>query len=222
MQINTASRLPTIFGLIVALGAPLLPFTPILKILGNPPNLAARLLGQLFYLSIVIAVLLFVTLAEKRPLSSIGIKVPTWSTLFWAVIAAVVLVKGISPFSMLIVSKLGLPLFGKGLQTIVVLPVWFRLLAIVITGGIFEEVIYRGFAIERLAELTGSSALGAILALSAFAWMHYPLWGLGPVITFYISGGFLTALYLWKRDLCLIMLCHMIVDCVGLILAPPL
>jgi len=208
-------------GLLIALGAPLLPCTRLLAYLGNPPNLTARLIGQLYYLAIVAATLAVVVFGEKRPLSSVGLKTPTASTFLWAIVAALVLMKSVAPAAMWLVSRTGLPLFGSGLEKVLALPLWFRLLAIVITGGIFEETIYRGFAIERLSELTGSSWLGSLIALSAFAWMHYPLWGVGPVLTFYITGGFLTLLYLWRRDLVLNILCHILVDCVGLILSPP-
>jgi uncharacterized protein len=215
-------KLPTLVGLLFALGTPLLPHTPLLSYLGNPQSLTARLLGQLYYISIVTLTLLIVVYWEKRPLSSIGIKAPTWSTLLWMVVTAIVLMKVISPLATWCVSQLKLPLFSDGFKTILALPIWFRVLAIVITGGIFEEVVYRGFAVERLSELTGNYWIGSFIALSIFSWMHYPLWGLGPVLTFYITGGFMTAIYLWKRDLLVTIGAHIIVDMVGLIFLPPL
>jgi uncharacterized protein len=212
-----AHKVPTIIGLLIALLAPVLPFTALMKWLGDPPSLTARLAGQIYYLAIVAAVIFIVVGWEKRPLASIGLKPPTLATVVWALIAAAVLVKLIVPAAMYLVSLTGLPLFDKGLAKIGPLPFWFRLLAVIVTGGIFEEVIYRGFLTERLSELTGSRWVGGLLSLSAFAWMHYPLWGLGPVLTFYITGGFLTALYFWRGDLLTTILCHILVDMLGLV-----
>jgi membrane protease YdiL (CAAX protease family) len=179
-------------------------------------------LGQLYYLFLIAVTLAIVLGWERRPLSSVGLRAPTWGTLGWSIVAAVILMRVVVPLTLWLVSRTGLPLFQSGLEKVLALPVWFRLLAIVVTGGLFEEFIYRGYATERLSEVTGSTLIGSLLALSAFAWMHYPLWGLGPVLTFYFTGGFLTLLYLWKRDLVLNMLCHIIVDIVGLILTPPI
>ena len=94
-------------------------------------------------------------------------------------------------------------------------PLWLRAVA-VLGGGAAEELLYRGYAQTRLAELTGSAALSVL----AFALAHGPLWGAGPALSFLVSGGFLAAFFAWRRDLLANVTAHVVLDAVGLVFLP--
>ena len=89
-----------------------------------------------------------------------------------------------------------------------VLPIWFRVIA-GFTGGMVEEVLYRGYAIERLAVLTGKRWVAASVSAGIFGLAHIPLWGvafsLGADLPF---GIVMTIFYLWRRDLVANMMAH--------------
>ena len=44
-------------------------------------------------------------------------------------------------------------------------------------AAVFEEVMFRGFMIERLAEITGSRAVAGIVAAVVFTLAHLGSWG---------------------------------------------
>jgi hypothetical protein len=48
-----------------------------------------------------------------------------------------------------------------------------------------------------------------------------PLWGPGVALSTLVSGGVLTAPYLWRRDVLFLMLAHVATDLYGLVLAAP-
>jgi membrane protease YdiL (CAAX protease family) len=53
---------------------------------------------------------------------------------------------------------------------------WYLVIAVVV-GSIAEEVLYRGYAVECIASLTGSYWFGGIISVSVFGLAHVPLWG---------------------------------------------
>jgi membrane protease YdiL (CAAX protease family) len=95
-----------------------------------------------------------------------------------------------------------------GIAELARLPVWFRVV-LGVTGGVVEETLYRGYAVERLATLTGRRWLGATLATIAFAAAHIPAWGVGFALVADLPAGVILVLfYLWRRDLVANMLAH--------------
>ena len=157
---------------------------------------------------------------ERQPLSSLGVRPVSGRSLIWGLIAAAALIYGVIPVAMVILSLTGLPTFEQGLARVLALPLWLRVGAVA-TGGVVEEVLYRGYAITRLEALTGSGVFAAAVSVLIFALAHWPLCGPGPVVTFVLSGGFLAAWFLWRRDLLANIVAHIVVDSFGLVLAPP-
>ena len=91
--------------------------------------------------------------------------------------------------------------FQPGLDRIARQPVWFRV-CVALSSGLVEEVLYRGYAVERLATLTGRLPLGGLIAAVAFGAAHVPFWGLGPALAADLPfGAIMVALYVWRRDL---------------------
>ena len=94
---------------------------------------------------------------------------------------------------------------------------------LVLTAGICEEFIYRGFAIEELGALAGNRWLAALVSLIFFTLPHARLYGFTSALVLpAIMGAALTLLYLWRRNLPVCMLMHAIVDGIFLILIPML
>jgi membrane protease YdiL (CAAX protease family) len=96
-------------------------------------------------------------------------------------------------------------------------------LGLVLTAGICEEFMFRGFAIEELAGWTGSVWLGGLLSWLAFSLAHVDRYGLttGLIIPA-IAGGALTLLYVWRRNLPVCMLLHAFFDGLSIFLLPVL
>jgi len=88
---------------------------------------------------------------------------------------------------------------------------WFLVFA-AMTAGIAEETLFRGYAFERVAELTGSYAAGRLHHNRLVRADHLRLWGWGPVVAFMVSGGALTLFYAWREDLLANIVAHAIVD----------
>ena len=91
--------------------------------------------------------------------------------------------------------------------------------ATVIRAGVVEEIIFRGLAIERLAALTGSRAMAAIVSGAAFIAVHISGWGYAQLIVVAFGTVIMTVLYLWRRDLGSNMIAHTLTDFVGFLLA---
>lgn len=98
------------------------------------------------------------------------------------------------------------------------MPTWYLCLTVVVvaTG---EELLYRGYAIGRLQAVTGSLWLAAALSLAASSLSHLPLWGLGASLTSAVSGGIVTALYVWRKDVAFLVIGHVLTDLYGLVFA---
>ena len=98
------------------------------------------------------------------------------------------------------------------------LPMWVTVL-VVLRAGIVEELFYRGYAINRLQALSGSKVVAVVVPLLIFATFHYTQ-GAGGVLISLLLGGVLTAIYLWKRNLLVVMLAHFLVDFIPNVVLP--
>lgn len=105
-------------------------------------------------------------------------------------------------------------------RQLVAVPLALRIV-LVLTAGICEEFMYRGFAIEELARFLGNRWVAGLLSLIFFTIAHTGLYGLtaGLIIPF-IVGAMLTILYLWRHNLAVCMLMHAIVDGIFVVLIP--
>lgn len=155
---------------------------------------------------------------EQNSLSSIGLRRPSW--LDWALIPLVAILMLLAE---LFIGKPLLELFHTEMDTSAVsffleLPVYHKIV-IVVTAGITEEIMYRGYTIERLEALTSSTALAVILSTVAFIGVHLPVFGLGNVIQQTIVTLILALVYVWRRNLVAPIGAHMILDALGIIFA---
>ena len=214
------TKLPTIMALLLALGGPPLLTIIARPILGDAPSVARSLPFDLLLWGLLAVILLVIVRVEQQPLASIGLKSPGWSTLCWALVLVLVLSFILVPGVIWLVEKAGLPGYEQGLEPLLKFPVWYRVF-LGISAGVVEEVLYRGYAIERLTFLTGNSWLGGSIAVIVFSLAHFPAWGLGPILVFFVASVVTTLFYFWKRDLVALMLAHAIGDTIGLVLLLP-
>ena len=92
--------------------------------------------------------------------------------------------------------------------------------AVLLTGGIAEEFIFRGYLIERVVSWTGRISVAVICSCIVFFLWHVPLWGIGSAICIGVSSSVFALLYGWRRNLPACMLMHGLCDAYGLALVP--
>ena len=153
---------------------------------------------------------------EKLTLASIGLyRQGFMQSILWALIIAVLNGIGIV-LIVFVTQQLGWQLGSS--HSWDNLSLWTVTL-IVLRAGVAEEVFFRGYIIERLSGLTGSTVLAAIVSLIAFALFHYNQ-GYAGIFAAFILGGIMTAVYIWKRDLKANIIAHFLVDFVLNVLLP--
>jgi membrane protease YdiL (CAAX protease family) len=148
--------------------------------------------------------LLFVTKVEGQGLRSIGLTRPSrddlrWAVYFWAISTMVSgLLNVVLP-----------PDPNEGLATVVGLPLPV-LMALIVTTSTTEEILFRGYPIERISELTGSTGLAVAISMGLFVLPHIRFFG--PVWLLYHGVGLVLfyVLYLWRRNLWACMLMHLL------------
>lgn len=157
------------------------------------------------YCSLAILVLWIVRQREHLPLSSIGLRRPTWMTVVTAVVLYGVAFYALPYLNATLLKSIDV---RQSMHQLAMMPLWLRVI-VGATGGIVEEILYRGYAIERLAALTGKLWLGATIATAAFALAHVPAWGLTLALAGDLPFGIvMTLAYVWRRDLVANILVH--------------
>jgi membrane protease YdiL (CAAX protease family) len=201
-------------GLAIALGIPALP----LSRWENEFAGVKHLLGyELIWWALIAAVLLYVGLVERRPQTSIGFRAPHGRDIIIAIGAGIVILAGTAGiyyglFPALHISE------GSQMNRLIATPFWWRLIS-VIRAAVGEEVLFRGYSMERIRELTGSMRIASILSCTIFTLEHIGTWGVSHLLIAGFGGVALTALYLWRRNLWVNIIAHFIVDGAAVLLA---
>lgn len=204
----------TLIGLAIAFGLPEL-------------NLGARLSGQsaaltwpreLVWWTVAIVLLLYVRFVERRPLASIGLHRPTGKTFAIGIGAAVLLFASVVVFYSIVFPMLGLTMNQKAVEGITHNPPWFLAL-LALRAAVVEEILYRGYPISRIAEITGSKWIAAIVSIAVFTLAHLSYWGPAQLLIVVSGAIVLTLLFLWRRDLVCNMIAHFLVDLAGFVAA---
>jgi membrane protease YdiL (CAAX protease family) len=94
------------------------------------------------------------------------------------------------------------------------------LLGIALTGTFLEEIVYRGYIMERLISLTGRRWVAGLVSWLSFTLVHLRFFGLGPTLDVSVIGAGLVILYLRERSLWPCILVHGLNDFFALVLAP--
>ncbi|HEV7716863.1 MAG TPA: CPBP family intramembrane glutamic endopeptidase [Steroidobacteraceae bacterium] len=214
---NTSRPAWTLAGLFLALFGLIIITTAYRMALGPVQSASESVLRELL-LFLALALLLFIVKrGEGLSFASLG-----WRTdhvgrsLLWGLIGALLCAVGLAAsLGLIMLFKLH---FGGDGKPQFQAPVW----AVAITvfrAGIIEEVFYRGYAIDRLKRLTGSTPVAIVVPLLVFAAAHYRQ-GLGGVLIALVMGGILTAVFLKRRDLLTVITAHTLVDFVPNVVLP--
>ena len=212
-------RVAPVVGLLVAWGGTALLVSPVARSLSDPSSIVAKCLGQVALWLLLAAVVGIVVLWEKQPLASLWLRPFHWQSVAWAGLLALASILFLFPVTEWVRKAVGLPGYAAGMEKALALPIWFRVAAVV-TAGVVEETLFRGYAVTRLARLTGSLWLAAVLSASVFAALHLPIWGAGPSLAFLIGGVATTAFFIWRRDLLTMIVAHAAIDAWALVVTP--
>jgi len=207
-----------LIGVAIAFGWPLILFIPgvsghnITNIRDDTVNIGVKWL-------VVAGLSLIAFRAQGRPPSELGVRGVRWRDVP-AVVAGVIIGIVLSGVAGCTVAMP--PPSVDDLQEIATVPLILRV-ALVVTAGICEEFIYRGFAIEEMTCLTGKRWLSAVIAWAFFTGGHAHLYHLSAaLIVPGTLGAVLTVLYLWQGNLASCALIHAIVDALFLVILPAL
>jgi membrane protease YdiL (CAAX protease family) len=161
-------------------------------------------------------ILVIAVVWEPRTLASIGLRRPTiWTPLF-GVGAAVALIALGGVASFVTYNVLHAPNHTPAQIEQLVRGSFAYAMFLAVRGGVVEEVLYRGLAIEQLTVLTGQRSLAALIATLGFVavhMVHFDLRQLVPIAT--VSFG-LAGIYLWKRNLWINIFAHFLIDALAL------
>jgi uncharacterized protein len=207
----------TLVGLGVALFFPLLTNLVVTQLLGLTPSRALIATGLVIHWATFALLLVIVLRWEREPLQSIGWRSPRWSTLLLGVVAGVI----IAIVSGFLSQRLRLRSDTRFLALLQSLPLVVRVL-LVITAGVYEETLYRGYALERLSRYFGGKWIAAAITLALFTVAHASAVGAAQLAPIMIVAALVTLLYLWRRDLLLNMVAHSTIDAIGLLVIPAL
>lgn len=193
---------------------------PTVYVLMAGPKFLASIVEELTYTWIGFGILwlfasatiAYVVIIEKQPLSSIG-----WRSLSfkWGLAAA----------GMGIILSLLVPIFTLSINAVIPAQQagsiddiasgfpWWIVLVSVITAGVTEEILFRGYSLERLLEATGNKWSSAALSLAFFVLIHAAGWNIAHILGVVLPlGAVLTSLYLWKRNLLFVIIVHIMID----------
>lgn len=173
--------------------------------------------GEMLWWVAVAVVVGYVLAIERRPLSSVGFRKIGAVSGIAAVIAGILLVAGISVIYALVFPWLHLKMNTREMNSLLTTPFAYRV-ALVTRAAVAEELLFRGYPIERIIELTGNRWLAAGVSWAAFTYAHLGFWGWAQLVVAGYGGLILTILYLWRRNLGANMVAHWIGDGAGFLL----
>jgi uncharacterized protein len=210
MERRQSSVLLKVVGLILALGLPWLPFSR----WENEFASVSHLVGyEIIWWAMAVIILMYVLFVERRALSSVGFHQLGFWNIFFGILAGIV-----SLISLYFIYFKLFPLFHVNQAVemnqknqLVATPFWWRLIS-TIRAALCEEILFRGYAIERLQEISRSTAVAAILSCIIFALAHVGEWGWAHLLVVGVVGAIFTLLYVWRRNIWANAIAHFIVD----------
>ena len=207
MIAQTRKGLYASLGLALALGFPALPVSHWEDEFKNVPHLVGY---EAIWWAVVILLLAYVHLLEGRPLSSLGFVRTTLSDLVVGILGGVVTLAGLAGIFLTVLPLLHIS-EGRQLGQLTSAPLWWRIIS-VFRAAVGEEVLFRGYAISRLRELSGSSSLAIFLSWAIFTVEHVGIWGWGHLLIAGFGGAALTLLFVWRKNLWVSIIAHTIID----------
>ncbi len=179
-------------------------------------TLRASVSGLGLFCLLIICVVAIARLGEQLGLNQMGFKRTSWRSAPSAILLALFFMFVLGPIAYGALAYVAPGSFDSGERSLAGLPLWYVGVTIIIVAA-GEEWLYRGYAIERLEELTGSTFAAGIISLLMFGMAHLPLWGLSAALSTVASGAIFTVLYIWRRDIVALAVAHVLIDLYGLI-----
>ncbi len=154
----------------------------------------------------VLCVLVYVMMIEKRNMKSILLIKPKLQDIklawyFW----------GFAMFWYWAINMIAPQPASEGIDSIINLPIPV-ILGIVITTAITEEILFRGYPIERIKELTGSQWIAVAISFTIFIIPHVQFLGFQWLIYHGIGTVLIYILYVWRRNLFACMFLHLLLN----------
>ncbi|HEY6516292.1 MAG TPA: CPBP family intramembrane glutamic endopeptidase [Steroidobacteraceae bacterium] len=193
--------------MLLALGLFSLPFGTWIH---EDAGLANHVAYELIIWAWVAAMLLYVLGVERRPLSSIGFRAVGAKDAVIAVVVGVLILALLALISFVVFPALHWSESSQ-VASVLALPYWLNVL-IVVRAAVSEEILFRGYPMERLQELTGSRTIAGVVTCTVFTLDHVGFWGWHHIFIAGSAGAVLTLLYLWRRNIWVNMIAHFIVD----------
>ena len=197
----------TIIGLLVFLGLPFL--------------LQQLHLGLLLFevgmWLLLLLIILWIYFVEKKTITSIGWKKLTIKTILSGIGIGMIffILLGLSNFA---IQALGLEL-NQSKGNLFTNQSIYVLLLIALRAAFVEEVLYRGYAFERIYDLTKSKFFAGLVPVIIFTLVHLN-WGVGHLLFVFVVGGLFTIIYSIKRNLALVIIAHLTVDIITVVVLP--
>lgn len=166
-----------------------------------------------------LAIVAYTWVVEGRDSASLGLRWDGLRPFLRRVAVGLVAMLGASVVLAPVHERLGTDELEAGMAAFTDLD-WPGRLFVALTAGVTEEVLFRGYALERVEELTGSRLVAAAVTTGAFVLGHRgETWGWKSLVQIAQPAVIVTALYLRSRDLLALMTIHALNDAVGLLLA---
>lgn len=202
-------------GLVLTLGVALLPLGSWGSRLGLLGPVAS--VETLWWVAVAVT-LLYVSLGERRPSSSVGFRRFGVTSLAVGIAAGILLVVGIVAIYAVVFPLLHVRANSGEMGKLLATPFWYRF-AMVTRVAVAEELLFRGYPIERLQELTRSRVIAALVSWAAFTYAHLAGWGAAQLVVAGFGGIALTVLFVWRRNLWVNIIAHWIGDAAGFLLS---
>lgn len=202
-NVECLARPTTALGMAIALFA--------LPLLAALPLDLGHLLGDAIKWLLVALLLGIVFVVEGEPPSAVGYRRPRLADVGWA-LAVTVLGVGAFVASEPLITALGLPTREGIPQPSIVYGI-----ASAVTAGVTEEILFRGYPIERLTDVGYRPLVAGGLTWLLFTLAHAPSYPAGNLVQIALVALLLTAVYVRTRSLLPVVVGHALVDVVGVL-----
>ena len=165
------------------------------------------------YAALVVSIAMF---GEPRSLASIGLRRPTLGAGVWGLGAAVTILAMGALASFVTYNVLHQPNRSPADVEALVGDSLVYALCLAVRGGVIEEIFYRGLAIEQLTVLTGRRWFAALVATVFFIVVHALRFNTPQLIPIATASTGFAVLYLWRRNLWINIIAHVLIDAVAL------
>ncbi len=191
---------------------------PIASWLAPGDSMTARVARELIWFLMGGVAIGYIVAVERRGLASLGFRSLSVGTFGWGLAASICMLGTVIFSYAVLFPLLGLSMNRQAVASVTHVPLSLQTLTM-IRAGVVEEILFRGYLLERLATVTGRRSVGATLSAAYFIVVHIGSWGYAQLIVVTFGAVILTALYLFRRDLICNMFAHSFTDFIGFMLA---